>query len=435
MNITVLKYTTIAGLSFFTAIFLYLSYLYPITADLWYFIGSENNSPIDFYMHTYQYGNPRIGEVLLYLGGNTHTNIAIANLAGLIVFSCAAFCCATGRLYPTLSLQDIIVFLVPAIAIGWSLPESGTLFFYLPFNANYVFSFGLLLLFIATLRLSILNEKNYALPLLLPLGLIAGLSNEHTVPALITVMLLLMITSKIKKWKYNCNYYLIGLLSLTIGYCFLFFAPGQSVRYPVKKFSALSQPIMDIYFKIIDLYLQLFTNAWIIILLILVSFIFLLRKNHVTFSLKIVVLSFCLLSIGITGTIVASPEVGPRLYFSAFASLSIALAAILDKILYKETYLTLFAFFACTILISLYFWVGYYWISAANNEYLERVNIALTQDAEGITPVIIPPSSLDYTKAGFFIFSDVAFENTDPTSVRNQQYARAFGVKSVIVRK
>jgi hypothetical protein len=59
----------------------------------------------------------------------------------------------------------------------------------------------------------------------------AGLSNEHTVPAFIVLFALAIATDQNKAiWK------LSGWVGLTLGYIALFFAPGQNARYgPGKK--------------------------------------------------------------------------------------------------------------------------------------------------------------------------------------------------------
>lgn len=417
----------------FLSSFTFLSYQYPVTADLWYFFGGSNDSPISFYEHTYFFGNPRIGELLLYFGGNTHTNIAIANLVSLIVFLCSAYSCATGRIYPALTLRDLIVFLAPLVFIAWTLPSSGTMFFYLPFSANYVFGLGLLLTFCAALRFSVERNSKAAIFALPPLGFIAGLSNEHTVPAVIGIIFLMLIYA-IFSCRRIVQTLAIGLVFLAAGYALLFFAPGQKIRYAVDKYAQLTQPFKDIIERVFLMLGELLTNAWPIILFIILLSLFVRKRGFSRFGWFVVIASM-LVAMGITATIAASPEVGPRLFFASYAFLTVGAIALLDFALRtNELYVRAVAIATISTLAA-YFWIGYYWINQAATEYEVRKQIALEQAAKGIDPVVIPPSAIDYSKANFFIFPDVAFESTDPESVRNIQFARRLGVNRIVIGK
>ena len=151
-----------------------------------------------------------------------------------------AFTIITGRLFRPWRPADVLT-VVLFLALLWiGHRETAREFFYVPYTSNYLIAYAILLAFLIPYRLALLHPSfprerwlTFALP---PLGVAAGLTNEHTPPVYIAMIgiALAFVPMPGQRWRWMAS----GVAGLVIGFVMLFFAPGQANRYRGIKYSA-----------------------------------------------------------------------------------------------------------------------------------------------------------------------------------------------------
>ncbi len=137
--------------------------------------------------------------------------------------------------WPRPTLRDLQLLLFIQVMIWLVIPIPGIMYFYRPFATNYLWGFTITLALIVPYRLALAQAGDGArrrwwlVPIMLALGWIAGMCNEHTGPAAMVAIAGLVYgawrSRRLRAWM------LAGMLGLYVGYPMLFFAPGQAVRY------------------------------------------------------------------------------------------------------------------------------------------------------------------------------------------------------------
>lgn len=129
--------------------------------------------------------------------------------------------------------HDIILFALIAILMWLLQPAFGESILWLTGSANYVFGMILVLSFLLPFRLYVGEEGDRWMKtkmfLALPLGLIAGWTNENTAAAMIAMLVLFFVFYKTEGWKIP-NWGVLGLIGAVIGYTIMILAPGNHVR-------------------------------------------------------------------------------------------------------------------------------------------------------------------------------------------------------------
>lgn len=178
-------------------------------------------------------GNPRLGQVLALLAftpGAWH--VAITPLAELGLFALLT-ALVLGRWPSPRRSDDALLFALIVALIGVCAPQIGPQLFYRPVAGNYTHSFALNLLWLVPYRFEVeapRAERPWLAPLLAVLGVAAGLCNEHTGPAFLAAAAFAVIAcrrrgDRIRIWM------IAGLVGFLVGYVLLMMAPGQSLRY------------------------------------------------------------------------------------------------------------------------------------------------------------------------------------------------------------
>ena len=111
-------------------------------------------------------------------------------------------------------------------------PAPSLVWFYRPFTCNYLFAFSTHLLLMLPFRFALAGRdptRAWLAPALALVGVLAGMSNEHTGPA--TILALIVVAVVLVRRGVRRAWILIGPLALTIGYAGLYLAPGQDERY------------------------------------------------------------------------------------------------------------------------------------------------------------------------------------------------------------
>ncbi|MDB4957374.1 MAG: hypothetical protein JWO36_4943 [Myxococcales bacterium] len=182
--------------------------------------------------HNYFHYNPRIGEVFLAIvDGCRAIHLMLTPLVQLAVLP-AVFVIAFGR-WPRRTLRDLELLLVIQTLIWLVIPIPGIMYFYRPFATNYLWAFTITLALFVPYRLALAADSTtsrpWLAPIMLVLGWVAGMCNEHTGPTAMVAMAGFVYAAwrlrRLRVWM------LAGMVGLYVGYPMLFLAPGQAVRY------------------------------------------------------------------------------------------------------------------------------------------------------------------------------------------------------------
>ncbi len=182
--------------------------------------------------HNYFHYNPRIGEVFLAIvDGSRAIHLIVTPLVQLATLP-TVFAIAFGR-WPRTTVRDLQVLLFIQTLLWLVIPIPGMMYFYRPFATNYLWAFTITLALFVPYRLALANgssaPRRWLVPIMLALGWVAGMCNEHTGPTAMVVMAAFVYAAwqrrRIRAWM------VAGMLGLYIGYPMLFFAPGQALRY------------------------------------------------------------------------------------------------------------------------------------------------------------------------------------------------------------
>jgi len=219
-------------------VFLPCTHWEPVMGDGWGHILWHRGNTIgwyeiyDFFQEMYRYENPRLGQLLtmlVYAPGPYHT--IVTPIVELGVFATLT-ALALGRWPSVRRSEDALVAAIIAAIIAGCVPQIGPLLFYRPFTGNYTFGLALNLWWLVPYRLELAAPRPARLwlaPLMLVLGLAAGLSNEHTGVAFLAMGALASFVA----WRRGGLqiWMIAGLVGLAAGYWLLLTAPGQSLRY------------------------------------------------------------------------------------------------------------------------------------------------------------------------------------------------------------
>ena len=177
--------------------------------------------------------NPRLGQTLttlLYAPGPYHVIVTPILELGLFLLLTTI---ALGRRPSIHSANDALAFITVTAIFALCTPQLGPMLFYRPFTGNYTFGLVLNLLWLVPYRFHAAEPRGYRIwwaPLLLVLGVAAGMCNEHTGPAFIGLGVLAILWS-VRRGDRIPPWMIAGLLGLLAGYILLMVAPGHDARY------------------------------------------------------------------------------------------------------------------------------------------------------------------------------------------------------------
>ena len=186
-----------------------------------------------FAKYSYLEGNPRLGQVLtliVYTPGPWH--VILTPLVELLMFFVLTGL-VVGR-WPSFRRTDDALLMATTIAIVFACTRSlGPMLFYRPFTGNYLYGFVLNLVWLLPYRMHAEEPRQRSLvwaPVMLVLGVLAGLANEHTGPAFIAAGVVALIVY----WRRGERFVpwaVLGLIGAIAGTLALIYAPGQDFRY------------------------------------------------------------------------------------------------------------------------------------------------------------------------------------------------------------
>lgn len=340
--------------------------------------------------------NPRIGDVLLMIiNGPRWIHLLLTPLVQMALLP-LAFAVVFGR-WPRLMLRDFALLGVMQVLIWLVIPIPGIVYFYRPFTTNYLWSFTIMLALFVPYRLELAREpgtaRHWLIPLMLPLGWLAGMGNEHTGPTAMVAMACLIVYAwrhaRLRPWM------IAGAIGLYIGYPMLFFAPGQHLRYAgiATKYTPLfllKERGLDGCFEIL---LAFVAESQIAISLVLIAVLVAYRRGSLDFSRTRLwtMLALIFAAGAMVVTLFASPTVGERLFFAPAILFVGALMVVVDWVIAERT-ARRFVMITCAVL-GLYQagrMVSVLADGYANNE----ARMAMLRNAPADTVVKVPPYSL-----------------------------------------
>jgi hypothetical protein len=220
--------------------FLAMAYLEPITGDGWCAsmdmarkgssIGTMFNRMRAYHLHSH----PRIGQLFTFLTYSDGPFHEIVTPLVLSAWSVLAVLHATGRWPELRSLRGAGMLLL-AFAAAWLVIPPAEAFFYRPITTNYTYSVVLMLAYFVPMRRDLRVQgpaRAIGLALLMLLGgVIVGMLNEHTGPALMLAAALSTALALRARRGSDALWRATATLGVTLGFLFIFFAPAQAHRY------------------------------------------------------------------------------------------------------------------------------------------------------------------------------------------------------------
>jgi hypothetical protein len=226
--------------------------------------------------------------------------------------------------------------------------QIGQALFYIPYTANYVFGFGILLTLIAVCRLgsTAVVASGKRLAGVLVLGLFAGMSNEHTPPFVVAAALCAAAMIRLGWLPGSITRLHVGaFVGLLVGYGALFFAPGQMVRYGGSKNSGFSALLNHFPAQLSKLSKLLFDNsvpfflAAVVLGVLVVCLDALVDKKKPRLQPNTAWALFLLMgAFGFAAPLLASPKLGQRILFASYASLALAIVALFNGLCERRTW-------------------------------------------------------------------------------------------------
>ncbi|MDQ3336690.1 MAG: DUF6056 family protein [Myxococcota bacterium] len=386
-------------------LFLVQAWNTPFILDDWYQLTHWRKYDFGFeaiwaYAHyNYFNFNPRIGDVLLLIvNGPPAAHLILTPLVQVgVLFVTYAI---TFARWPRATWRDLQLLLFIQVMIWVVIPIPGIIYFYRPFATNYLWAFGITLALFVPYRIALARgtspKRLWAIPLMLVLGWIAGMCNEHTGPAaMVAIAIFIVVAYKRKQLR---AWMIAGGVGLWIGYPMLFFAPGQALRYagmgtrntPVR---LLQERGLNGCFEIILEFINESQNGIILFLLIVLVYVrsFRRRGEDVPALPRTTVLTVAIFIIAagsILVTLFASPTATERLFFAP-ALLLVAAFALLAERIYEDRAARKFATLVCGFFFA-YHAVRFVWVyievKAAND-----VRFARLQDSPDNALVEVEP--------------------------------------------
>ena len=297
----------------------------PIWSDGWYDFFLQQEHPFslagigEIASHNYWHGNPRIGEVLLYLlyaPGRWHLLLSfLTNVAAVWLLATIGLA-RRPRIADALYVTTLVAILLVAV------PRVGSMLFFRPYQANYVAgalpALGLLALYRCQLHRAF-GREHALIPVALVLGLVGGMGNEHTGVAFLLALLAAIWVGRrqgrVPAWMW------VGAAAFAAGYYLLLTAPGQMERYEGAARAGVWATISA---------RSLTHNAIIVavgplLALWLLPWAAVARSAPAPGSTEVrpdhrrALVVALLIALVIGGTLLASPRSAPRLYFASAA--------------------------------------------------------------------------------------------------------------------
>jgi hypothetical protein len=318
------------------AVLIACTYWEPVMRDGWGHLFWQRDNPHDLHtiyqkaLEAYRSENPRLGQLLTllaYTPGPYH--VIITPIVELAMFGLLT-AVALGRMPSVRRADDALVAAMVTAAILVCVPQIGAMLFYRPFAGNYTLGFTLNLLWLVPYRFELgaphPGRRWWLAPVMLVVGLAAGLCNEHTGIAFLAMGAL----ATLAVWRRGVRIWmLVGLVGLAAGFVLLLEAPGQHVRYAGLADQAgvverITERGLAGNLAVIGSLALAVTG---LLPLVVIGLVERSRGQPVAqpAPVRLAPLVLALAGVVCTLTLLASPKIGPRLYL---ASVALVVAAV-----------------------------------------------------------------------------------------------------------
>lgn len=412
----------------------YVTYLSPVSGDTWGHVErASGSSPLalwDGYLRSYFGYNPRIGQYALSISAiSAEWKTAIGALS-LFLLMHGGVMVSTGRGILSGGYNQTIAFFTIFSLTILAGTNMGVMFFYAPFVTNYVFGFGLLLVFLGYLRLGLEEGPSWWHFLTtIPLGILAGLSNEHTSPSFLGMATIGILLGALGYLSRRATVFVtVSFVSLLAGYLALFFAPGQNRRYGSIKYDGFDALFSDGLGRMAEI-AEYASPAWPVFLAALIVPLaawFLANGDETRKQIAISLISIAA-AVGMAVTLAASPKLGYRLLFASQVAIAIAITAalhslkdfkILTRVVGGVAGLVVAAFLVVAFSV-------YHSLSEAIAKYEEEV---IAAQSAGVVDAVITPVDFDYRRNREFVWPDPM--SSDSEHRLNKVRARYYGFET-----
>lgn len=318
-------------MAFVTAVAVHIGWVVahePFSFDAWNVAVNSGAKPItlsnffEFWKFEYTHSNPRIGQILTYLAYKLEYFAVIATPLAFIALSFAIFVLGTKR-FPRRS-RDFALWAFVVGALWFALPQLGKMLFCRAYCANYIYTAAIQLWFLVPLRLNRGRPVPYFFA-----GVVAGMCNEHTGPTLIAFLVGYTLWQRKRGEDHRLT--LAGALGAIVGFCLIFFAPGQEERYEglANRVGLVGRVLQRGIVGNLDILRELLlASAPTLALIVLVL---LLTDERPRAQLRFIALA-AVASVSVAVTIFVSPKLGPRFFYVGEALLLAGLVGLLDVV-------------------------------------------------------------------------------------------------------
>ncbi len=221
----------------------------PFSFDAWNFAVATEAKPVTvgrffgFWVDQYFGSNPRFGQPFAYLSykvvGFAEVGTPLAYFA--LVLGC--FVLGAGRWPQWRRGRDVAALAVATGFLWFAVPSLPMVMFCRAYSTNYVWAAAIQLWFLVPARLYLVHGDAHQAAVALGgpsgwgrpiaygvLGVCAGMSNEHTGPALVALSAGVALWAW-RRWKQPACLLVAGAIGVFVGFALIFFAPGQGQRY------------------------------------------------------------------------------------------------------------------------------------------------------------------------------------------------------------
>jgi hypothetical protein len=320
------------------------TYWEPVMRDGWGHFLMHQREPmslgavVEFAKGAYTHNNPRLGQIVTFLQftpGPWHTLFTPIGELATFYLLCAL---VLGRWPSPKRSNDALLFLVVFAMTAITAPEFGWMLFYRPFAGNYVFGLLVNLAFLVPYRFTYAEPRTHGwwwIAIMIVLGVASGLCNEHTGPGVVAAA----VVATYACWRRDHRlmwWQVAGVLAMIAGGIALFEAPGQAIRYNgLANHGSMLARILDRGLRA-DLVILGTLAAYLALVLpwCVIAVIARLRgpaPAPVARSRRWSELAIAALSVIVILTLLASPKVGPRLYFASVALACAAIASLVVR--------------------------------------------------------------------------------------------------------
>lgn len=315
----------------------------PFAFDAWNIALDTHAEPftlsrfLDYGIGQYTHSNPRIGQWFTYLAYKLEYFAVIATPLVYVGLAWAVTTLGLGRIPRWKRGRDLALYAI-ALGFAWfALPRIGMIMFCRAYGANYVYGAAIQLAFLVPLRLrpNGAGSIRACVPYFL-FGVIAGMCNEHTGPALVVG------TLGYAAWLHRRGgerpkLALAGAFGVVIGFAMIFFAPGQGERYDglATKVGLVGRLLQRGITANLDIFQNFILGAAPMLALIAIVVVIGARDaDREPQRTPLRLLGWTLLAGSIvTATVFVSPKLGPRFYLHSCALILACFIAIADAVL------------------------------------------------------------------------------------------------------